>query len=534
MQHREKMKIKLYLILFFSFIFIFTPSVVFSKNNSSRLAGENRYATSCRIAGQFGSNVHTVVLARGDIFPDALSGVPLAAKYNAPILLTSRDDLNEYTKLFLESYKINEVFILGSEDALSENIVSQLNNMSITNIHRIGGSTRYETSSLISEYVGSPENKTAIIATGENYPDALSVGSLSGLKRMPILLVRGDTGVIPESIKNTLSKLGIEKVVIVGGEDVVKQDIDTWLINNNFSIERRFSGSDRYATCKEVAEYSLLQGVKFRDLYVAYGENFPDALSLGALSAHNNAPIILVRDTFIPDSIGSFLNNHTDDLNSTLFGFIYIAGESDVVSDEVVSQLEKWGEGAPPKGKIDVLPNYSYRVNPYSGLEIFGEVKNNTTRIAEGVKITANLYSSGRLTGTKDGYSYIGILEPGDIAPFIIVFLSNPSFDNIVFSTQYYETNTEPYKQFLIQNSSITTDTYGSSDLIGEVKNTGSRNSKSVEVACSFYDASGKVVYTGEDYASPDSISPGQIGTFSIDLIDLPSYSSYKLYVQGQ
>lgn len=68
---------------------------------AERLAGLNRYETAIEIsqaAFPEDDSVDNVVLARGDDFPDALAGVPLANDLEAPILLTRTGDLRENTE----------------------------------------------------------------------------------------------------------------------------------------------------------------------------------------------------------------------------------------------------------------------------------------------------------------------------------------------------------------------------------------------------------------------------------------------------
>ncbi len=55
--------------------------------------GNNRYDTSLEICKYFNSDSDIAVIANGENFPDALSGSALAAKQNAPIVLTNGKDM---------------------------------------------------------------------------------------------------------------------------------------------------------------------------------------------------------------------------------------------------------------------------------------------------------------------------------------------------------------------------------------------------------------------------------------------------------
>ncbi len=78
--------------------------------DAERIQGENRYETSVKISQEGWKSADTVVIARGDSFPDALAGAPLAYKYDAPILLTQTESLNPLVK--------EEIKRLGAEKVL--------------------------------------------------------------------------------------------------------------------------------------------------------------------------------------------------------------------------------------------------------------------------------------------------------------------------------------------------------------------------------------------------------------------------------
>lgn len=66
----------------------------------------------------------------------------------------------------------------------------------------------------------------------------------------------------------------------------------------------RISGKDRYETCAEISKKSF----KKSDVAViTSGENYPDALSSGAFATKYDAPLLLVRNNQIPDSISNEL-----------------------------------------------------------------------------------------------------------------------------------------------------------------------------------------------------------------------------------
>src|SRR5699024_9075277 len=60
---------------------------------TNRIEGELRYDTAIETSKAGWNKSDTVILSRGDEYADALAGVPLAYKLDAPILLTATDKL---------------------------------------------------------------------------------------------------------------------------------------------------------------------------------------------------------------------------------------------------------------------------------------------------------------------------------------------------------------------------------------------------------------------------------------------------------
>ncbi|MDU5681922.1 MAG: cell wall-binding repeat-containing protein, partial [Peptostreptococcus sp.] len=104
---------------------------------------------------------------------------------------------------------------------------------------RLAGSNRYKTSVEVAKAFKTVLNKdidTVIIASGEDYPDALSAGPLASSKNAAILLTEAK-GLNPDvkkyieetkSIKNVIIEetKSIKNVIIVGGESTVSAQVE--------------------------------------------------------------------------------------------------------------------------------------------------------------------------------------------------------------------------------------------------------------------------------------------------------------------
>jgi alpha-tubulin suppressor-like RCC1 family protein len=293
---------------------------------SYRLAGQNRNQTATAVS-EMGWNYgsQAVVLTREDDFPDALTGAPLAYALNAPILLTNSKHLTQTTEEELNRLQPKEVYLLGSTGAISEEIEQKL--LEKYRVIRLGGADRYETSEKIALYLknqGYIQEGKAIIAYGQNFPDALAVSSLAAYQRIPILL--SETNDLTEPTRKALQVLEVKSSIIVGGTGVISEAIEKELPQ-----PARLGGSDRYETALIIA-YRM--GADTQMAYLATGKNFPDALSGSVLAARTNSPIILVDQDVTPD-VYYYLS-----VPNRVRG-LFILGGSGVVPEEITQGFLK-------------------------------------------------------------------------------------------------------------------------------------------------------------------------------------------------
>jgi len=264
----------------------------------TRLAGNNRYATSVSICKNGWKSSNTVVLATGENFPDALSAAPLAAKYDAPILLTETNRLTSEVKDEIKRLGAGDVIIIGGTGAVSTQVENELLSMGVS-CRRIFGKDRFETSVKISKELGAVD--TAIIATGLNFPDALSIAPFAAAYQIPILLT--DNSNIPDSVRNYISSTNVQHTIVVGGSGVISD-----VAKNSLPDPQRLAGANRYQT-----NFQIISAFK-ADLSTAYfatGINFPDALAGAPLAAQRYSPVILVDKGMDQDIFATwrFYNN---------------------------------------------------------------------------------------------------------------------------------------------------------------------------------------------------------------------------------
>lgn len=88
-------------------------------------------------------------------------------------------------------------------------------------MNRIAGPDRYAVSAQTSARTFPAGASTVYVASGANFPDALSASALAGAARGPLLLVAPDS--VPQAVLTELRRLSPARVVVAGGPGSVKR-----------------------------------------------------------------------------------------------------------------------------------------------------------------------------------------------------------------------------------------------------------------------------------------------------------------------
>jgi len=200
----------------------------YSTNNIIRLGGKNRIETCNVIANKLHIKKGTsIVLASANGFADALSiSVPAASK-EYPILLTNKDSLSQDVKDMISKIEPSNIYVVGGQGVISENIEKQVKSLSKnTNITRLGGKNRYETSYKIVQKFKQDKNKTLLVASGDNFPDALS-GAALGAKLNGQLILVNDSSI--DKQKELIDTLNVEEHILLGGNASISERVENKL-----------------------------------------------------------------------------------------------------------------------------------------------------------------------------------------------------------------------------------------------------------------------------------------------------------------
>lgn len=198
---------------------------------------------------------------------------------------------------------------------------------------RISGTTRYGTAAALSLDGWPTGARTVLLATGENWPDALASAPLSHKLDAPLLLSTPDT--LPADTAAELARLAPDDIVVLGGTGAVSDAVaEAAASAAGVSLEnvRRIAGANRYETAALIAtEVGVPADGR---VAVVGGESPADAVSISAYAGANAIPILLTETARLSTATADFKAANASTWRSTL-----IIGGTGVVPDAVVSTL---------------------------------------------------------------------------------------------------------------------------------------------------------------------------------------------------
>jgi putative cell wall-binding protein len=266
----------------------------------TRIAGADRYDQSVKVSkATFLTTAPIVFLASGEKFADALSASAIAAEHGAPLLLAAAGAapagvLDEIARL-----RPADIVIVGGVNSVSAAVVDQVEaKLPTATVTRIDGADRYAVSrNLIShENFGVEESTDVYLATGANFPDALSASPAAAVAGAPVLLVNGAEVALTAEEKTVLDDIGVDNAFIVGGPNSVSTALQTDIEKSFTTV--RYGGVDRLAVSGAVNEASFTDAAS---VYLSSAAVFPDALSGGVAAGMAEAPLYITRQSCISD-----------------------------------------------------------------------------------------------------------------------------------------------------------------------------------------------------------------------------------------
>ena len=213
-------------------------------------------------------------------------------------------------------------------------------------VRRVGGADRFGTSALLAgEYAALGGRLDAVVlASGANFPDALSASALAGALDAPLLYVGPDG--LPEQVAEFIRDHSVARVYIVGGEAAVSAEVQT-AVDALASVREvtRIGGADRYGTSVEVASRVAQSAVGgwcggAKTVLLANGAGFADALSASPAAAAGPHPLLLTRTGTLPETVAAWLSAA---ITARTVEQVVIVGGTAAVSSAVEDSIDAMG-----------------------------------------------------------------------------------------------------------------------------------------------------------------------------------------------
>jgi putative cell wall-binding protein len=166
---------------------------------------------------------------------------------------------------------------------------------------RLAGADRYATAARVATATFARAD-AAIVASGENFPDALAGNYLAGRRQAPILLARRDG--VPTATLDALRQLGVTRVTLLGGDGALGPAVAAALSVAGMTVDR-IAGRDRIETAAAVARAG--GAPPSHTAFLASGRTFADALAAGPVAYGSGIPQLLTEPGALPASVTAVL-----------------------------------------------------------------------------------------------------------------------------------------------------------------------------------------------------------------------------------
>lgn len=394
------------MLLVAAVVLVPAPASARGEFDLERIAGADRYATAAALASSTHSRATTAIIATGETFPDALAGSFIAGYATAPVLLVQRSQVPQVTADALARLEVRQVVILGGPAAVSDQVASHLD--VDYDVVRLQGFDRFATAANIALAVNSADigeldgKRTAFLAYGYGFADALAAGPLANAGRFPVLLTGGSG--LGSPARTALDRLDIEHVVVVGGERAVSASTISEMAAMGITSER-LAGPDRYATATSIADFAI-DRLDFVDDHVdlAKGadpgrplEGFADALAGAPHAGARRSPLLLTSPSDLSDPTAAWLERHAATLISG-----HVLGGQGAVDDAVVAAAEAAGRSVQGElVRFDTQARQYVWVPDGAGSGAVASYTDTDTFLVDGVTVTLDAFEQALSAGDR-------------------------------------------------------------------------------------------------------------------------------------
>lgn len=264
------------------------------------LGGVDRYGTVTQEANAAYTTSTYAIVTSGVGYADSISAAGLAGALDCPILLTQVDSVPQATIDSLKAMGVKHIVLLGSKSVASNSVEQQLASKTGATVERVGGVDRYATQYEIYQY-GLKHNlwntNYAVVVSGTNFPDALSVSPVSFALKAPVFFCDYSLGLTSADKQAINAATNLSNFLLIGSTSVTSSNTEQYL--SGLAAQRggtfkRLSGVDRYNTSIEIAKYAVANlGFSWNNAAFASGCGPYDSLGGGVLQGKQKAVLLL-------------------------------------------------------------------------------------------------------------------------------------------------------------------------------------------------------------------------------------------------
>lgn len=219
-----------------------------------------------------------------------------------------------------------------------------------TTTSRLQDQDRYGTAAAVALDTFPDGAGAVVLATGEDFPDALAANGLAGALGAPVLLTLTDD--LPAKTAAAIDDLDPQVIYVMGGTEAVSQPVEDQLTTAGYDTER-VQGDDRFETAAAAGAAIAATAVappfpgfpggggvgttsEGPTAVLANGLGFPDAVSGGPVAYAGHLPVLLTTTSSVPQAT-------LDALESLGIEHVLLVGGTAVVGDAVKAAVEDQG-----------------------------------------------------------------------------------------------------------------------------------------------------------------------------------------------
>lgn len=226
------------------------------------------------------------------------------------------------------------VTIFGGTAALSDEVAQGLSELDgVASVQRVSGPNRYATAAAVSRARHEPGVDVVFVASGVDFPDGLSGAAAAAAARAPLLFT--DPATLPAETAEELQRLAPRRVVVLGGVRAVSDAVATRIAELTGATISRLSGPNRYATAAAISASFVQPGTDV--VYVARGDEFPDALAAAPAAARSATSVLLTDPEALPRAT-------VEELRRIAPNRVVVVGGTQAVSERVLSKLGDYAD----------------------------------------------------------------------------------------------------------------------------------------------------------------------------------------------